>query len=48
MSSQIYKKYNWQHASTELAICTDRIEGRQVGHALRYYTFAVENNIGGF
>ena len=26
MSSQIYKKYNWPHASAELAICTARVE----------------------
>ena len=42
MSSQIYKKYNWQRASAELAICTARVEGHQVEprallYALRHY-----------
>ena len=31
MSSQIYKKYNWQCANVELAICTACIEGRWAG-----------------
>ena len=40
---QIYKKYNWQHASAELAICTACVEGRQVEprallHALHHHT----------
>ena len=35
MNRQIYKKYNWQHASTELDICTAHIEGRWAG--LRVY-----------
>ena len=42
VSSQIYKKYNWQRASVELAVCITHIEGRQAGlrvlqHALRLY-----------
>ena len=41
MSSQIYKKYKWQHAIATLAIYTAFIEGRQVGprvllHALHH------------
>ena len=31
VSSQIYMKYNWQRASTELAICTALTEGCRVG-----------------
>ena len=27
VSSQVYKNYNWQHASAELAICTACVEG---------------------
>ena len=50
MSSQIYKKYNWQRASAELAICTARVEGCRVDarallHALRV---SDENNIDRF
>ena len=42
MSSQIYKKYNWQRGSAELAKCTARVEGHRVEprallHALRHY-----------
>ena len=42
VSSQIYKKYNWQRASATLAICTARVEGRPPGprallHALHHY-----------
>ena len=43
MNSQIYKKYNWQCASTELAICTARVEvpgqvePRVLLHALCHY-----------
>ena len=29
VSSQIYQKYRWQHASTELATCTARVKGCQ-------------------
>ena len=31
VSSQIHKKYNWQHASVELAIYTAHVEGGQAG-----------------
>ena len=42
MSSQIYKKYNWQRASAKLALFTACVEGRRVEpsallHALRHY-----------
>ena len=42
MNSQIYKKYNWQCASAELAICTAHVERRRVEprvllHALCHY-----------
>ena len=38
---------NWQHASAELAICTARVEGRQMGprallHALHCYALRVK------
>ena len=40
LSLQLYKKYDWQHASAELAICTAHVEGCRAGlrallHALR-------------
>ena len=54
MSLQIYKKYNWQCASAELAICTARVEGRRV-HGAKSATACImslriagKNNIGGF
>ena len=42
MSLQIYKKYNYQRANAELAICTARVEWHRVGprallHALCHY-----------
>ena len=42
VSLQIYKKYNWQHASAKLVICTTRIVGHRVGprallHAVRHH-----------
>ena len=41
-SPQIYKKCNWQCASTELVTCTARVQGcrarpRALLHALRHY-----------
>ena len=47
VSSQIYKKYNWQQASAELAICTARVEEHHAGsrallHALRHYALRVK------
>ena len=53
MSSQIYKKYNWQHPSTELEICTACVDrcwarSRVLQHALRHYALGRGNNIGGF
>ena len=50
--ADLHKKYNWQRASTELAICTACIEGRRVEprsllHALSLCV-AGKNNIGRF
>ena len=47
VSLKFYKKYNWQHAGTELAICTAHEEGRWAGprvllHALCHYTLWVK------
>ena len=47
VSSQIYKKYNLQRASAELAMCTVCIDGCWVGprallHALRHYMLRVK------
>ena len=52
VSSQIYKKYNWQHASVELGICTARVEGHRAGQRALLHAYIIcvvgENNIGGF
>ena len=53
MSSQIYKKYNWQRVSDELAICTACEKGRWAGpialqHVLRLTRCAAKNIIGDF
>ena len=53
VSSQIYKKYNWQHTSIELAICTAHVKGCRAGpgvllHALyhcAHCSCAGENNV---
>ena len=47
VSLQIYKKYNWQRASAELATCTACVEGHRAGprallHALRHYGLQVK------
>ena len=47
VNSQINKKYNWQRASAELAICTARVEGHWVEprvllHALHHYVLRVK------
>ena len=47
VSLKFYKKYNWQHAGAELAICTAREEGHWAGprvllHALCHYTLWVK------
>ena len=47
VGSQIYQKYNWQLASTKLAICTVRLEGHRAGprfplHALHHYVLRVK------
>ena len=49
----IYKKYTWQGASAESAICTARAEGNQAGprvllHNVWSLCAAGENNTGGF
>ena len=41
-SSQIYKKYNWQCASAELAICTCEGAPRVLLHALRHYMLRIK------
>ena len=48
MSSQIYKKQNWQRASAELATCTAHVEGCRTGprallHALCHYALSMIN-----
>ena len=40
MSTQIYTKYNWQHASTALAICTDDVGGSQAGPRAILHAFS--------
>ena len=47
VSLKFYKKYNWQHAGAELAICTAHEEGHWAGprvllHALCNYTLWVK------
>ena len=53
VSLQVYKKYSWQYAGVELALCTAHIDGHQAGprmllHALHVITRCGQNNVAGF
>ena len=54
VSSQIYKKYNWQHVNDELAIRTACEKGRRTGPRALQHVLCLTNcgrdqlNIGGF
>ena len=54
VSSQIYKKYNWQHVNDELAICTASEKGRRTGPRALQHVLCLthcrrgQHNIGGF
>ena len=54
VSSQIYKKHNWQHVNDELAICTACEKGRRTGPRALQHVLCLthcgggQHNIGGF